>query len=124
MPSPATLTYSETEGGVTRTRVVGSFALSDSVASYGTGSYSFGAAGETATVDPGTISGVLTVTVLQPMQGTSLGNAPASGSFRITAQDNSRVTATITSTGVMLAIDTDADGKDDGTISTTWDFLY
>jgi hypothetical protein len=34
------------------------------------------------------------------------------------------MTATVTITGVTLVIDTNADGTDDGTISTTWDFLY
>jgi hypothetical protein len=121
-PAPATLTFSEAEGGNTRTRVVGPFTLSDSVGP--SGEYSFGSAGETATVDPGTTAGVLTVTVLQPVQGAILGDAPSSGSFRITAQDNSRMTATMTSSAIELAIDTNADGIDDGTIATSWDFLY
>ena len=86
--------------------------------------YSFGLAGETSTVDPGTTSGALTVTVLQPVQGATLGDAPGSGSFRITAQDNSRMTATMTSSGIELAIDTNGDGTDDGTVATSWDFLY
>ena len=120
-PSPDTLMFSETEGGITVTRAVGPFELHDSVSS--SGGYSYGATGETVTVDPGSISGVLTVTVLQPISG-SQGSAPTSGSLRITAEDNSRITAVITSTGITLAIDTDADGTDDGTISTTWDFLY
>ncbi len=123
-PATETLTYSETEGGPTITRVVGPFVVHDSVAASGTGAYSIGLAGDTATVDPGTISGVLTVTALSPVQGTSMGNAPVSGSFRIVAQDNSRLTATVAGSGVTLAIDTNADGADDGTISTTWDFLY
>jgi hypothetical protein len=121
-PAPATLTFSEAEGGNTRTRVVGPFTLSDSVGP--SGEYSFGSAGETATVDPGTTAGALTVTVLQPVQGAILGDAPSSGSFRITAQDNSRMTATMTSSAIELAIDTNADGIDDGTIATSWDFLY
>ena len=122
-PSPATLTFSEAQGGVTRTRVLGPFAFSDSVASSGTGSYSFGVTNETATVDPKTTAGLLTVTILQSAAGASLGAAPSSGSFRITAQDNSRMTATISGTGITLAIDTNADGVDDGTIATTWEFL-
>ena len=125
IPSPVALTNSETSGGVTRTRVVGPFAaVTDSVTSSGTGAYSFGLAGETVMVDPGTISGALTVTVLQPVQGAGPGGAPGSGSFRIVAQDNSRITATVTGAVVTLAVDTNADGADDGTITTTWDFLY
>jgi hypothetical protein len=123
-PAADILTYSETEGGVTRTRVVGPFAVKDSVTASGTGAYSLGLAGDTATVDPGTGSGVLTVTALSPVQGASMGNAPVSGSLRIVAQDNSRLTATVAGSGVTLAIDTNADNADDGTISTTWDFLY
>ena len=72
----------------------------------------------------GSASGALTVTVPQPVQAASLGNAPNSGSFQITAQDNSSLTGTVTSGGVTLAIDTNADGTVDGTIATTWDFLY
>jgi hypothetical protein len=34
------------------------------------------------------------------------------------------MTATMTSSAIELAIDTNADGIDDGTISTSWDFLY
>jgi hypothetical protein len=116
-PAPTTLTFSEIERGTTR--VVGPFTLNDSVSP---SEYTFGMAGDTVTVDPGGISGVVSVTVLQPVSGIQ-GAAPSSGGIRITAQDNSRMTATVTSTGVTLAIDTNADGTDDGTISTTWDIL-
>jgi hypothetical protein len=120
-PTPATLTYSETQGGVTRTRVVGPFTIDDSVTS---GAFSFGGTGDTATVTTGSASGALTVTLPQPVVGPSLGSAPSSGSFRITAPDNSSLTGTLTSGGVTLAIDTNADGTADGTIATGWDFLY
>jgi hypothetical protein len=122
--SAETLTYSETDGGITITRVVGPFIIHDSAAASGAGAYSFGLAGEMATVDPNSTSGVLTVTVLQPVQGTGPGVAPANGSIRITAQDSSRMNMTMTGSGIMLAIDTNADDTDDGTISTAWDFLY
>jgi hypothetical protein len=118
-PAPATLTFSETGGSLTRTHVVGPFSTSDTVNT--SGAFSLGAIGETATVETGAVSGALTVTILQPVQGA--GGEPNSGSFRITAQDNSRLTATLSSGGVSLAIDTNADGTDDGTISTSWDFL-
>jgi hypothetical protein len=121
-PTAATLTVSETEGGITSTRVVGPFSLGDTVSS--SGAYSYGKAGETSVVDPGTTSGALTVTMLEPVQGATLGDAPSIGSFRISAQDNSRMTATATTTGIGLAIDTNADGNDDGTLSTSWDYLY
>jgi hypothetical protein len=67
---------------------------------------------------------VLTVTMLQPVAGASPADAPSSGSFRITAQDSSRMTVTITSSGITLAIDTNADGVDDGSITTSWDFVH
>jgi hypothetical protein len=117
-PAPATLTFSETGGNIARTHVVGPFSISDTVNP--SGAFSLGTSGETATVQPTNVSGALTVTILQPIQGTG---APTGGSFRITAQDNSKLTATLSSGGVSLAIDTNADGVNDGTISTSWDFL-
>jgi hypothetical protein len=60
--------------------------------------------------------------VLQEVQDASLVNVLTSVSFRITAQDNSCMTSTITSTGVALSIDMYADGIDDRMTSTTWDF--
>jgi hypothetical protein len=50
-PTPASLTFSETESVITR--VVGPFTLSDSVSS--SGGYSYGAAGETVTVNSGSM---------------------------------------------------------------------
>ncbi len=122
--SPATkLTISETEGTTTRTRVLGPFSLHDSVT---TGSYSYGAVNDTFTVVD-TAPSVATVsfagTVLVPVQGTGLGNAPSSGSFQMIASDNSKLTATITNGVAAIAIDTNADGAIDGTISAAWDVL-
>jgi hypothetical protein len=61
--------------------------------------------------------------VLQPISGNQ-GSEPASGSFRMTASDSSQLTTTITPGVAALAIDTNADGIVDGTISSTWDVLY
>ncbi len=123
-PSAVALTFSETGGNISHENVIGPFALSDTVPPSGTGPFSFGSAGDTATVTAGTITGPLTVTVLEPVSGTAPAE-PGSGRFRITAQDNSRVTITLTGGGgVSLAVDTNGDGVDDGTVPTTWDYLY
>jgi hypothetical protein len=120
------LTFIESNGGsTTRTHVVGPFIMRGVVTI--TGQYSMGTGGsappeDTATVDLGL--GPFTVSVPQPIQGLSLGSVPASGSFKMTAPDSSQLTATITNGVAELAIDTNADGTVDGTISTTWDFLY
>jgi hypothetical protein len=45
---------------------------------------------------------------------------PDSGALLIEAQDGSRLTLTIQNGDVDLAVDTDGDGTDDGTISTSW----
>ncbi len=118
------LTYSETGGNTEPMGVIGPFELSYIFASSGTGLYSFGAAGETLIVDPDSITGSLTITILQSVSGTAPGE-PGSGSLKITAQDDSRITMTLSDGGkVTLAIDTNADGVDDGTINTSWDYLY
>ena len=122
-PAAVTLTNSETQNSVTHTRIIGPFAISDSVAGSGTGAYSFGNVGEIAKVDPGSSIGVLTVTIQSPVQGSTIGTAPTTGSFKIVALDGSSMTVTIGASTITLAIDTNADGTIDGTVSTTWEFL-
>ena len=120
--TPATkLTIAETAGTTVRTRIIGPFSISSTLSASAGGPYSIGVTNETLTVDSGI--GAVTLTVLQPISGNQ-GSAPASGSFRMTASDSSQLTATITNGVAALAIDTNADGTVDGTISTTWDFLY
>jgi hypothetical protein len=116
------ITFSEnSNGSTTRTDVVGPFIIRNVVT--GAGAYTIGSVStDSAIVDSGV--GPLTVMIPQPIQGLSLSTAPASGSFRVTAPDSSQLSATITNGVVALAIDTNADGIVDGTISTTWDFLY
>jgi len=122
-PAPETLVFTVTENGIPHTQVIGPFTLSDSMASSGTGSYSFGDPGDSATLSTDVVSGELTVSVPQPIEGEA-GDEPASGSFRIVASDNSRLTGTVTAGDVTLAVDTDGDGTDDGNLSTTWSVLY
>jgi hypothetical protein len=122
-PAPVTLTNSETQNSVTHTHVIGPFAISDSVVGAGTGAYSFGNVGEIANVDPGSSIGLLSVTIQQPVQGTAMGTAPTSGSFKIVAQDGSSMTVTIGASNITLAIDTNHDGTVDGTVTTTWEFV-
>lgn len=123
-PAATSLTFSETDGAATRTRVLGPFIVRD-VVTIG-GAYYFGlVAGDSATVDAG--FGPLVVTFPStgtPVVGPSLGAAPVSGSFQVTAPaDSSQLTATITNGVAALAVDTDADGNIDGTVSAPWDFL-
>jgi hypothetical protein len=120
--TPATkLTFSESNGSMIRTDVVGPFIIRDVVTA--AGAYSIGSVStDSATVDSGL--GPLTVSIPQPIQGSSLGAEPASGSFRMTAADGSQLTATITSGVTTLAVDANGDGTVDGTLSTTWEFLY
>lgn len=53
---------------------------------------------------------------------------PSGGGYRVTAQDGTRLTATISSSTsgsvATMAVDTNADGIDDGTISVPWEFVY
>jgi hypothetical protein len=118
IPAAQALTFQESDGTTTRTRIMGSFIMHDSVTAAG---YSYGIAADSATVDSGL--GPLTVMVNTPIQGTSLGTAPASGSFQVTAADMSQLTATITNGVAALAIDTNGDGTIDGNVSAPWDFL-
>lgn len=117
-PVPATFTVSETGGTQTRTAVIGPFTVSGTLGA--SGAYSYGAPSDSATVDHGI--GPMTLTVLAPIQGTG-DVAPTSGQFRALATDNSRLTATITNGTASLALDTDGDGSDDGTVAYSWDFL-
>jgi hypothetical protein len=115
----STITFSENNGIMTRTRVVGPFIMHNSITA---GAYSYGTdPTDLATVDSGL--GPLSVKVNTPIQGPSLGAPPASGNFQVTAVDMSQLTATITTGVAALAIDTNGDGKIDGNVSAPWDFL-
>jgi hypothetical protein len=114
VPAAPALTFQESDG---HTRVMGSFIMHDSINA--AGMYSYGITADSATVDSGL--GPLTVKVNTPIQGTSLGAAPASGIFQITAADTSQLTATVTNGVAALAVDTNGDGTIDGTISVQWD---
>lgn len=124
-PTGVTLAVTETSGGnPVRAATYGPFTIGYTVPT--TGSYSVGVAGNQVTAAAG--GNTFAISVLQPILLASSGAQPASGKYRLTAQDNSRLTATITSgTGdstVALAVDTDSDGSDDGTLSVPWDFVY
>jgi hypothetical protein len=124
-PAGATLTVTETSGGsVAHAATYGPFSIRCTVPA--DGARGVGQAGDLATAAAG--SDTFTIEVLQPTVLASPGAQPASGSYRLTAQDASRLTATIASgtpeSTVALAIDTDGDGSDDGTLSVPWDFIY
>jgi hypothetical protein len=115
IPGGPALTFSESSG---TTRVMGSFNMNGYVTA--TGMYAYGSGtNDAATVDSGL--GPLTVKVTTPIQGPSLGVAPTSGVFQMTAGDMSQLTATITNGVASLAVDTNGDGTIDGTVSASWD---
>lgn len=62
-----------------------------------------------------------------PLSPTTL-EVAGNGSYRVTAQDSSRLTATLSPSAeggsAVLAIDTDGDGTVDGSLSVPWDFVY
>lgn len=103
------------EGGVTS--LLQPYQLASTLAT--SGAYSLGAAGDTLTVSVSNLSGALTLTVLQPVQGTDL-SAPVSGKLRIAALDGSTLTATVVSGNVTLELDSNGDGTVDDTLMTTW----
>jgi hypothetical protein len=124
-PTGVTLAVTETSGGnPVRAATYGPFSIGYTVPT--TGSYSVGAAGNQATAAAS--GNTFTIVVLQSIMLASSRAQPASGNYRLTAQDNSRLTATITGgagdSTVALAVDTDSDGTDDGTLSVPWDFVY
>jgi hypothetical protein len=124
-PAGATLGVTETsDGSVAHAATYGPFGIRYAVPAGG--ATSVGQAGDLATAAAG--GDTFTIEVLQPIVLASPGAQPASGSYRLTAQDGSRLTATIASgtpeSSVALAIDTDGDGIDDGTLSVPWDFIY
>jgi hypothetical protein len=120
-PLGVTLAVGEASGGT----VLGSVAYGPMNLHYTiptAGSTSAGQAGDTVTATYSTTT--FTVSVLQPIMVASLLDPPTAGSYRVTAPDNSRLTATLGSSSAALAIDTNGDGTDDGTISVPWDFIY
>ncbi|MCG6909899.1 MAG: hypothetical protein LJE94_07210 [Deltaproteobacteria bacterium] len=103
------------------TKSIAPFGIS-STRSEGTGGYTIGQPGETVTVQPDYLSGPLRITFQQALSGTG-DQSPDSGALLIEAQDGSRLTMTVLNGIVDLAVDTDGDGNDDGTISSSWDDL-
>jgi hypothetical protein len=47
-----------------------------------------------------------------------------SGSFTVTAEDDSSLAVSLDDGSVSLAVDTDGDGSADGSLGTTWEELY
>ncbi len=84
------------------------------------GSHALGVAGDSEVFELEGISGTLTLTVIAPVVGINP-ESPDSGELLIEAEDGSSVTVTVTYGDVLLSIDTDGDGIDDGTLSGTWD---
>jgi hypothetical protein len=124
-PVGVTLAVTESSGGsTTRGAVYGPIAVHSTVPA--SGPLSVGQAGDVLTASAG--GNTFAVAVLQPIVLAASGAQPGGGSYRVSAADESRVTATITSgateSTVALAVDADGDGTDDGTLSVPWDFVY
>jgi hypothetical protein len=85
------------------------------------GLVSIGAASDTLTVVSSNYS--FAVSVLQPLQAASANDTPTYGSFRVTATDNSRLTATVTNGTVAIEGDTNADGTIDFNLSVPWEYV-
>jgi hypothetical protein len=115
IPAAPALTFTESDG---TTRIMGSFHMNGTVTAAGY-VYGTGMGMDSAKVDSGL--GPLTVKIPSPIQGPSLGAAPTSGSFQVTALDTSQLTATITNGVAALAVDTNGDGSIDGNVSASWD---
>jgi hypothetical protein len=119
-PVAQTITYAESGGQVNRTVAVGPFSIQSALSA--SGAFSIGTTTDTLAVTA--YGATFAVVFLQPVQATSGLAPPSAGAFRITATDNSRVTATIASGTASLAVDTNGDGAVDGTLSAPWDFLH
>jgi hypothetical protein len=124
-PLGVTLNVAETSGAtVVRSAAYGPFNVRYTVPAGG--GATIGQAGDTATVTSGSDS--FTVSVLTAIAMPATGQ-PTAGVYRVTAQDASRLTATLSGSSgadstAALAIDANGDGTDDGTISVPWDFIY
>jgi hypothetical protein len=124
-PIGVTLAVTETSSGsTTRAALYGPYTIHYTVPA--SGAFSAGTAGDTLTASAG--ANTFTVAVLQPIVLDAAAAQPAGGGYRVTAQDGSRLTATITSgtteSTATLAVDTNGDGTNDGTLSVPWDFIY
>jgi hypothetical protein len=124
-PTSVTLGVTESSSGVT-TRSVAYGAMNVHTTVPASGAFSVGQPGDILTANSG--GNTFTVTVLQPIVLAAPSAQPNGGSYKVTAGDNSRLTAIITSgateSTAALAVDTNGDGTDDGTLSVSWDFIY
>lgn len=120
-PAAATLELSELDGAtVTRAASYGEFSIRYTAPA--AGGLAVGLEGDTLTAAAS--GNTFGVSVLQPLVLASSGAVPSSGTYRLTAADSSRLTAAIGGDTAVLAVDTDGDGTDDGTLSVPWDFIY
>jgi hypothetical protein len=117
--SPATLSFSEE--GVTNT--LSSFSMSAS--GDPVNGLELGADGETILYSH--LSPALTASILLEIQDRLTfgpGLEDPSGSFTVTAEDDSSLAVSLDDGSVSLAVDTDGDGSADGSLGTTWEELY
>ncbi|MDO8420288.1 MAG: hypothetical protein Q7S90_09645, partial [Rubrivivax sp.] len=117
--------YTDSSGGaVTHSAALGPFAIHATQGPAGT--LKVGAVGDIATVAAAGSAWV--VTVLQPVELSAATLEATAGSYRVTAPDGSRLTVSLSAPGgtssATLVIDTDGDGKDDGSLSIPWEFVF
>ena len=108
------------DGGSIKT--ISQFDIS-STQSESTGDYTIGQKDEAMIVQPDYLSGPLSIIFQQTISGSNDAE-PDSGALLIEAQDGSRLIMMIQNGYVDLAVDTNGDEINDGTISTTWADLY
>lgn len=108
-----------TEDGVTE--ILSRFDISSTRSETGT-AYTMGEKDQTLIVDPGYLTGSLTVTIQEPVAGPEAFTADQ-GKLLVAAQDGSRMIMTMTGEEVVLDIDTNGDGATDATMKTRWNDL-
>ncbi len=124
-PEGETLAVTErSDGTTTRAAAFGPFSV-HYAPSAGT-QLAVGHGGDAVTASSG--AGMLAAGVLQPLQLSPATLEAIAGSYRVTAQDGSRLTATLSpgaeGGSATLEIDTDGDGINDGSLSVPWDSVY
>jgi hypothetical protein len=125
--SGGTLTVTETENGApTVGATIGPFSIRAVTST--SGALRAATAGDSATL---VVAGqTYTVAVTQAIELARATVEPTGGVYTVRASDNSRLTATLAATtgttpaAATLAIDTDGDGTDDGSLSVPWEFIY
>jgi hypothetical protein len=88
------------------------------------GDITIGNTGNTIELEYSQVSDPLVISILSPLEGTGFPSM-YTGSFKVTASDNTSLTVTISTDGdTTLAVDSDGDGSTDDTLMTNWDDIH